>query len=141
MRYEHPGFARDVRSQVPRVGVFVHRIVGHESPVIAVELPLTGVDDMVVLGHSYGGLVVSEAASGMSEVSHLVYLAALMLDTGEDMVEFMAAHESEVLVIGVPEGDGFVVDRARTAELLYGDWDESGGRVGIASPKADASSR
>jgi alpha-beta hydrolase superfamily lysophospholipase len=96
---------------------------------------------MVVLGHSYGGLVVSEAASGMSEVSHLVYLAALMLDTGEDMVEFMAAHESEVLVIGVPEGDGFVVDRARTAELLYGDSDESGGRVGIASPKADASSR
>jgi len=70
------------------------------------------------------GWVVSEAASGMSEVSHLVYLAVLMLDTGEDMVEFMAAHESEVLVIGVPEGDGFVVDRARTAELLYGDSDE-----------------
>lgn len=87
-------------------------------------LSRAGGDDMVVLGHSYGGLVVSEAASGMSEVSHLVYLAALMLDTGEDMVEFMAAHESEVLVIGVPEGDGFVVDRARTAELLYGDSDE-----------------
>jgi hypothetical protein len=77
----------------------------------------------------------------MSQVSHLAYLAALMLDTGEDMVEFMAAHESEMLVIGVPEGDGFVVDRARAPELLYGDSDESGGRVGIASPEADASSR
>ncbi len=109
-------------------------------PVTAVELPLTGVDkdvaatrrailrcgdDVVVLGHSYGGLVVSEAASGMSEVSHLVYLAALMLDTGEDMVELMAEHESEMLGIGVPEGDGFVVERARAPELLYGDSDEA----------------
>ena len=109
-------------------------------PVTAVELPLTSLDDdvavarhaishqggdVIVLGHSYGGLVISEAASGMPEVSRLVYLAALMINTGEDMVELMTEHESEMLGASVPEGNGFVVDRARAAQLLYGDSDEA----------------
>src|SRR5271169_3657738 len=47
---------------------------------------------------------------GMSEVSRLVYLAALMINTGEDMVELMTEHESEMLGASVPEGNGFVVD-------------------------------
>ncbi|MGO8864336.1 MAG: alpha/beta fold hydrolase [Acidimicrobiales bacterium] len=118
----------------------VGELAAVDAPVTAVELPLTGIDDdvaatrrvisnmgddVVVLGHSYGGLVISEAASGMLEVSHLVYLAALMLDSGEDMIELMAEHHSEMLGIGLPEGTGVVVDRARAPELLYGDSDEA----------------
>lgn len=38
----------------------------------------------VVLGHSYGGLVITHAAAGL-DVAHLVYLAALMPDEGEDV--------------------------------------------------------
>jgi pimeloyl-ACP methyl ester carboxylesterase len=118
----------------------VDELTAADVPVTAVELPLTSLDDdvaaarhaishqggdVIVLGHSYGGLVISEAASGMSEVSRLVYLAALMINTGEDMVELMTEHESEMLGASVPEGNGFVVDRARAAQLLYGDSDEA----------------
>ena len=38
---------------------------------------------VVVCGHSYGGAVLSEGATGHPAVRHLVFLAALMLDTGE----------------------------------------------------------
>jgi len=118
----------------------VDELIAADVPVTAVELPLTSLDDdvaaarsaishqggdVVVLGHSYGGLVISEAASGMSEVSRLVYPAALMINAGEDMVELMTEHESEMLGASVPEGNGFVVDRARAAQLLYGDSDEA----------------
>ncbi len=72
---------------------------------VAVELPLTGlgadVEEVraavtqagpgaVVVGHSYGGLVISLAASGSSTVGRLVYLAALMLDAGDDVGQVMA---------------------------------------------------
>jgi pimeloyl-ACP methyl ester carboxylesterase len=118
----------------------VDELTAADVPVTAVELPLTSLDDdvaaarhailhlggdVIVLGHSYGGLVISEAASGMSEVLRLVYLAALMINTGEDMVELMTEHGSEMLGASVPEGNGFVVDRARAAQLLYGDSDEA----------------
>src|SRR4051794_20849668 len=36
----------------------------------------------VVLGHSYGGVVISEAAAGVDHVRGLVYLSAFMLDVG-----------------------------------------------------------
>ncbi len=39
----------------------------------------------VVVGHSYGGVVISEAASGIDHVRGLVYLAAFMLDVGESL--------------------------------------------------------
>lgn len=40
----------------------------------------------VVVGHSYGGIVVSEAAAGEPNVMSVVYLAAFMLDTGESLL-------------------------------------------------------
>jgi pimeloyl-ACP methyl ester carboxylesterase len=75
--------------------------------VVAVDLPGHGVDDprpigglhgdaaavrevlqdtpgpIVLVGHSYGGAVISEAAAGQSDVAHLVYLAAVVPDVGE----------------------------------------------------------
>jgi pimeloyl-ACP methyl ester carboxylesterase len=70
---------------------------GHE--VVAVDLPLTSLEDdaaevgraldaastpVVLVGHSYGGLVISMAAGGRTDVGHLVYVAAVMLD-GDDV--------------------------------------------------------
>lgn len=46
------------------------------------ELP----DGLVVLGHSYGGAVIGEAVADAPNVSHLVYLAAFMLDAGESLL-------------------------------------------------------
>lgn len=43
-------------------------------------------DPTVVVGHSYGGQVISEGAAGIAQVSHLVYLCAFMLDEGESLL-------------------------------------------------------
>ena len=43
---------------------------------------------VVVLAHSYGGIPVSQATAGATEVVHVVYLAAYQLDAGESMFSF-----------------------------------------------------
>src|SRR5208282_5016443 len=64
-----------------------------EIEAVAVELPFTGFADdvesarsaiaaggerVVVIAHSYGGAVVSQAVSGLTNVAHLVLLAAFV---------------------------------------------------------------
>ena len=39
----------------------------------------------VVLGHSYGGAVITEAVTADSGVAHLIYLCAFLLDEGESL--------------------------------------------------------
>lgn len=41
---------------------------------------------VVVLGHSYGGAVVTEAVTAGSRVAHLVYLCAFQLDVGDSLL-------------------------------------------------------
>ena len=43
--------------------------------------------DKVVVGHSYGGIVITEGAAGAEGVRHLVYLTAFMLDEGESLAD------------------------------------------------------
>ena len=40
----------------------------------------------VVVGHSYGGQVISEACAGRSDVAHLVYVCAFQLEVGESLL-------------------------------------------------------
>jgi pimeloyl-ACP methyl ester carboxylesterase len=40
----------------------------------------------VVLGHSYGGAVITEAVTADSNVAHLIYLCAFLLDRGESLL-------------------------------------------------------
>ena len=42
--------------------------------------------DTVLVGHSYGGMVITEAALDLPTVRHLVYVAAFMLDPGESLL-------------------------------------------------------
>jgi pimeloyl-ACP methyl ester carboxylesterase len=104
----------------------------------AVELPLTGLaadvttaraaivaagDDVVVCGHSYGGVVISHAAAGVAGVKRLVYLAAFQTDVDEDPMTFMAADPSPLMsAVGV-DGTGLIVDPARLREVFYADSD------------------
>jgi pimeloyl-ACP methyl ester carboxylesterase len=41
---------------------------------------------VIVVGHSYGGVVVSEAATADTGAAHLVYLCAFQLDAGESLL-------------------------------------------------------
>jgi len=70
---------------------------------------------IVLVGHTYGGAVITEAATGNENVEALVYVAAYALDEGEDVAhanELGGGHSTVVdnLVVrpypGAPEGDG-----------------------------------
>lgn len=41
----------------------------------------------IVVGHSYGGIAVSEGAAGAPQAVALVYLCAFMLDVGESLID------------------------------------------------------
>src|SRR5213075_2158517 len=43
--------------------------------------------ETILVGHSYGGIVITEAAAGADGVRHLVYLTAFMLDEGEALAD------------------------------------------------------
>ena len=79
--------------------------------------------EVVVCGHSYGGCVITEAAAGLPAVTHLVYLAALMLDLGESAmrsVEIDVAPDStdleHAIVVGV---DGTITLDLETAVAAF----------------------
>jgi pimeloyl-ACP methyl ester carboxylesterase len=50
---------------------------------------------VVLLGHSYAGIPVTEAAAGADNVTRLIYLAAYMPDLGQSMYSLHGAPEPE----------------------------------------------
>jgi len=95
--------------------------------VIAVQNPLSSLDTdvattarvidaqkgpVVVVGHSYGGAVITGAAAGKSNVKALVYLAAFAPDSNETVGKF--ADQVPVAKTLVPDSAGFLyIDRAK----------------------------
>ncbi|MCX5265645.1 alpha/beta hydrolase [Streptomyces sp. NBC_00199] len=74
----------------------------------------------VVLGHSYGGSVIT----GLAGAGHLVYLAAFVPDVGESAVGLGGA-SPELQDAIEPEHDGWTsLHPDRAAETLYGDCPE-----------------
>jgi pimeloyl-ACP methyl ester carboxylesterase len=99
----------------------------------AVELPLTGPHAdaaaarsaieaagpaSVVVGHSYGGNVISEAAAGLPRVARLVYLAAFLTEPDEDTLGLISGKLAASVVV---DERGITVDPAAAAEVFYGD--------------------
>ncbi|KAF9141957.1 hypothetical protein BGX30_003712 [Mortierella sp. GBA39] len=90
--------------------------------VVAVQQPLTSIDDdvakvkvalgtiksgpIVLVGHSFGGLVISEAAHNNPNVSALVYVAAFAFDQGE------SPNELGKNFTALPSAQHFVADSA-----------------------------
>jgi len=120
---------------------------GHE--VIAVDLPLTGLDDdaaavadtidrlgrpVVLVGHSYGGLVISRAADGRNDVSHLVYIAALMI--GADDLAGVLAGEFPPTVFNqrfeVSDDRMITIDPDAAVECFYNECDTAIARAAAA---------
>ena len=110
---------------------------------LAVRLPLTGLADDVqavreaitragqgclVLGHSYGGVVISTAAADSAEVTRLIYLAAFLTEPDEDMFAFMAGGKlPESLAFGEDGSVSVVPERA--VDVFYGDVDPETARA------------
>jgi pimeloyl-ACP methyl ester carboxylesterase/GNAT superfamily N-acetyltransferase len=89
--------------------------------------------DVVLVGHSYGGAVITQAGLHPA-VQHLVYVAAFALDEGESCVSAATAEveAAQISHHGRPNlgagsimssGDMITLDPARAAECLYNDCD------------------
>ena len=85
-----------------------------------VENTLDAIDEPVVLvGHSYGGAVISKAASGRADVAHLVYVAAIMLDGNvvfSDLIGTFAPPTDASISI---DGDGIITVSPEAARKLF----------------------
>lgn len=103
---------------------------------------------IVLVGHSYGGAVITNAATGLANVEALVYVAAYALDEGERLVDANAlggGHTdlADHIVIrpypGAPEGDadGYI-DPAYFHELFAGDLPKKQTAVMAASQRPAA---
>lgn len=102
---------------------------GHRS--VSVDLPLTGLKEdaatvrecldslderAILVGHSYGGLVISEAAGGRSDVAQLVYVAAVLVGSDESVLDLAGEFPPTRLMEHLEyTPDGFMVFSPETA--------------------------
>ena len=120
--------------------------------VIAVQNPLTSLPDdvattkrvidaqkgsVVVVGHSYGGSVITDAAAGNSNVKALVYVAAFAPEEGESIsatgAKFAAPPLNSALV---PDAAGFLyIDREKFHDSFCQDVPAPEARIMAATQK------
>ena len=109
--------------------------------VIAVQNPLTSFADdvattrrvidavtgsVVLVGHSYGGAVITKAAVGTSNVRALVYVAAFAPDAGESLQALLGKYPSKIGTALVPDAAGFLyIDRAKFKDAFAADVSET----------------
>jgi pimeloyl-ACP methyl ester carboxylesterase len=123
---------------------------GLPTDVAAIKDVLQSVDGPVILvGHSYGGAVISSAAAGDPDVKALVYVAAFAPAAGEALGELLArpvAHPTPALPL-VPvvttaadgtQGVDLYLDQARFREAFAADVD-AGTAANMAATQRPAS--
>ena len=110
---------------------------GHH--VVAPDLPLTSLADdadavsalldsfdgpKVLVGHSYGGLVVSRAAADRNDIGHLVYVAAMMIPADADPIAEGVASEKLTGALELSD-DGWIsiADADTATAVFYGQCD------------------
>jgi pimeloyl-ACP methyl ester carboxylesterase len=89
---------------------------------------------VVLVGHSYGGAVITQAAAAASNVQHLVYLAAFCIDEGESVSGVAAAWPDQAsLGAAIRPADGvFTLAPDLAAGTLYGSCDPDDVAAAIA---------
>jgi pimeloyl-ACP methyl ester carboxylesterase len=78
--------------------------------------------EVLVCGHSYGGMVISHSAVGSHpRVRHLIYLCAFMPDDGESLISIGGGKPAPW--IETDERGMTLPDLSKAADLFYGDCD------------------
>jgi len=119
--------------------------------VIAVQNPLTAFADdvattrrvidaqsgpVVVVGHSYGGAVMTNAATGAPNVKALVYVAAFGPDENESVGPLLEKYPTKLGTSLVPDSAGFLyIDRAKFNEIFAADLPDTERSVLAAAQK------
>jgi pimeloyl-ACP methyl ester carboxylesterase len=98
--------------------------------------------DVILVGHSYGGAVISEAAAGNNKVKALVYVAAFAPDKGESLDGLIKKYPPTPLFAAVvPDSAGFLfIDQAKYHEVFAHDLSQEEARVLATTQKAIAGS-
>jgi pimeloyl-ACP methyl ester carboxylesterase len=91
---------------------------------------------VVLVGHGYGGAVISAAAVGAPNVKAIVYVAAFAPDAGEHLQALLIAHPSKLATALVSDSAGFLsIDRAKFGEVFASEVSERERRVMAAAQK------
>lgn len=119
--------------------------------VVAVENPLESlpgdiantkrvVDDqagpVVLVGHSYGGAVITGAAAGDAKVKALVFLAAIAPDADEPVNAFLDKYPTDLAKAQTVDSGGFVwIDRAKFRPVFAADLPPTDAAIAAATQK------
>ena len=119
--------------------------------VTAVQNPLTSAADdvattkrvidaqpgpVVVVGHSYGGVVMTGAAAGNPNVKVLVYLAAFAPEVGEPVGAYLEKYPTLLGAGLAPDSAGFIyIDRSKFNEIFAKDVNPAEQRVMAATQR------
>ena len=92
---------------------------------------------VVVVGHSYGGAVITEAAANNGNVKALVYVEAFAPDVGETIAAAGAKYPAPPLGPALkPDAAGFLwVDRAKFRDVFCHDVPVADARIAAATQK------
>jgi len=98
--------------------------------------------DVVVVGHSYGGAVMTGAAAGSSKVKALVYVAAFAPEAGEAVGGLMEKFPPSPLASALaPDSAGFLyIDRTKFHEVFASDVSDGEASIMAATQKPLAGS-
>ena len=118
-------------------GEVIPRLEQAGYDVIAVQNPLTSYADdvattrrvidaqsgeVILVGHSYGGAVITKAALGAPNVKALVYVAAFAPDANENLQALLQKYPSKIGAALVPDAAGFLyIDRSQFKEVFAAD--------------------
>jgi pimeloyl-ACP methyl ester carboxylesterase len=121
-----------------------YEVIGVENPlqtlqgdIAATRRAVDGLTGPVVLvGHSYGGVVISGAAVGNANVKALVFVAAIAPEPGERVNAFFSTYPSDSSKALNQDSAGFLtVDRSRFAGLFAADLPADEGALLAATQK------
>ncbi|MGA4900768.1 alpha/beta fold hydrolase [Streptomyces griseoincarnatus] len=132
--------ARELRREGHPVVAVANPLRGLSGDAAYVREVLAGIEGPVVLvGHSYGGSVITAAAVGADNVRALVYVAAFIPDKGESALDLAARFPGGSLgealrptPVTLPDGSPgmeFTIDQAKFPHQFAADVPEGGGQL------------
>lgn len=91
---------------------------------------------VIVVGHSYGGAVITNAAADTPNIQALVYIGAFAPQAGEPVGAFLGDYPSQLGAGLVSDAAGFLsIDREKFHDIFAKDVDKTQARVMAATQK------